>query len=427
MDFLQSLRAGYLHGANDRLGRLGGTIDRLRRAPADATALTDLRTAFHQLVGSAATYGLPAVSETAAAAERECAAVEAGGVPDEAAIARWQAAVDRIRALFETARAGAPGVDDRPVEREAAATAPRILSVEDDPDYAAYLQSLLTEAGYLLQICAHPSRFEQQLAAFRPDLILLDVMLPGVTGYDLGRFLRQHDAYAALPVLFLTSQQQVDARVASVEAGGDDYLLKTDPPGLILATVAARVERARILKNLLERDGLTQLLTHTALLGRVGEVIAHHRRDPSRREALAMLDLDDFKTINDTHGHVVGDVVLTSLAGLLRARLRQSDIIGRYGGEEFAVVLINAGEEEAVPLLTRILAEFAGVSHRGAGGAGFSATFSAGVAALSGHHRDVRHWFAAADAALYAAKAAGRNQVVGASPHVSGPQTRSCL
>lgn len=426
MDFLQPLRAEYLSGTDERLARLTGAIDRLTRAPADRPALTTLRTALHQLVGSAATFGLPAISETAAAAERECAAAEAGGVPDEAALARWQMAVDRIRALFDAARAGAAG-DDWPVEREAAATAPRILSVEDDPDYAAYLRALLTEAGYLVQICSDPSRFEQDLAAFRPDLILLDIMLPGVSGYDLGRFLRQHDAHATLPVLFLTSEQQVDARVASVEAGGDDYLLKTDPPALILATVAARVERARILKNLVERDGLTQLLTHTAILSRVADVIAHYRRDPLRREALAMLDLDDFKTINDTHGHVVGDMVLASLAALLRARLRQSDIIGRYGGEEFTIVLRDSGEAEAVPLLTRILAEFAGVSHRGTGGAGFSVTFSAGVAVLSGHHRDARQWFAAADAALYVAKAAGRNRVVGAPAHVSGPQTRSSL
>lgn len=169
MDFLQPLRAEYLTGTDDRLGRLTGALDRLRRDPADAAALTDLRMAFHRLVGSAATFGVASISEVAVVAERGCAAFDGGGIPDRSAIAGWQEAADRIRTLFDAARAGVPAAD-RPAEHEPArADARLILSVEDDPDYAAYLRALLGEAGYLVQICTEPAHFEQELAEFRPD------------------------------------------------------------------------------------------------------------------------------------------------------------------------------------------------------------------------------------------------------------------
>ncbi len=160
---------------------------------------------------------------------------------------------------------------------------------------------------------------------------------------------------------------------------------------------------------------MTRLLTHTAFLERAKAVVAQKQRNMQKSCALIMLDIDHFKSINDRHGHPVGDRVLASLSALLRRRVRQSDIIGRYGGEEFAILVDDLREEDAVRLVQRLLDEFSLIEHYGANGVRFRATFSAGVSMLDPETMDLERWKQTSDKALYAAKAAGRNQVVAAS------------
>ena len=162
----------------------------------------------------------------------------------------------------------------------------------------------------------------------------------------------------------------------------------------------------------MERDGLTRLLTHTAFLERVRAALARRRRRPDASPAaLTVLDLDHFKKVNDTWGHPVGDRVITALSSLLRSRLRQSDTIGRLGGEEFGALIEDLSEKDAVQLIERLLADFMAIEHRGPGGARFHASFSAGVA-MSTTAKDMTGWLEAADKALYEAKRAGRSRVV---------------
>ncbi len=330
--------------------------------------------------------------------------------------------LDRVEAIH----CGADGLFEKTVNPEvlgrrlqqllerAVAAAPRVLSVEDDPDQAGLVRAVLESAGYEVHTAAGARDFEEALAAFHPDLVLMDVLLPGgVSGYDLARILRQDERHATLPVLFLTTEQQLQSRIEAVRAGGDDHLAKPISPGLLLSTVAARIERARFLKDLVERDGLTRLLAHTPFLERVRAVHLRQLRRPDRLPAaLVVLDLDHFKKVNDTWGHPVGDRVLTALAGLLRSRLRQTDSIGRLGGEEFGILLEDLTAEGAVSLVERLLADFTAIEHRGLDAASFRVTFSAGVA-MSGEEPDLSSWLEAADAALYEAKHRGRNQVVG--------------
>jgi diguanylate cyclase (GGDEF)-like protein len=231
-----------------------------------------------------------------------------------------------------------------------------------------------------------------------------------LSGYDLVKYLRQDERHATLPVLFLSTQGEIEAQIEAARVGGDDHLVKPVSPALLLTTVAARIERARFLRGLMDRDGLTRLLTHSAFLERARSAVARQTRDRRRTSAWVMLDLDHFKSVNDRNGHPVGDRVLTALAALLRRRLRQTDTIGRYGGEEFAVLLDDLSESDAVRLMDRLRQEFAEMQHVGADRTRFHVTFSAGIAMLDSVG-DLDQWRTAADEALYAAKKAGRNRV----------------
>ena len=290
---------------------------------------------------------------------------------------------------------------------------PRILSVEDDEDQAAFLRAVLKSAGYEVRVCGDPNQFEADLISFRPDLVIMDIVLPEITGIDLVRYIRQHEQYTTLPVLFLSMQGHLKDRIETVRAGGDDHLVKPVAPGLLLSTVAARIERSRFLKSLMDRDGLTKLLTHSAFLERARAVVGQKTRKGHRNAVLVLIDLDHFKKVNDTYGHTVGDRVLAGLASLLRRRLRQTDTIGRYGGEEFAVLIDDLKKAEAVRLLNRLLDEFSHFEHRAANGKSFYVTFSAGIAMLN-RRMSLGQWIEAADKALYVAKNEGRARVCAA-------------
>ncbi len=334
--------------------------------------------------------------------------------------------VDKVEAI----RCGADAYFEQPVDWELftrrlrqllernKAEAPRILSVEDDPDHAAFVKAVLESAGYAARICSDPARFEAEAIGFTPDLVLMDINLPGFSGYDLVRFLRQNEKYAAVPVVFLTAESREKSRIEMIRAGGDDHLAKPVAPALLLSTVAARIERAQFLKSLLGRDGLTGLLNHTAFLEGARGALLRQARAPGKGASFILIDLDHFKAVNDRHGHPVGDRVLAALGALLRRRLRGSDLVGRLGGEEFAVILEDLTAGEAERLMNRLLEEFSVMPHSGAGPSAFHVTFSAGVAGFV-KGMTVDAWRQAADDALYAAKSAGRHRVARARAEIA--------
>jgi diguanylate cyclase (GGDEF)-like protein len=349
-------------------------------------------------------------------------AMPGGETPAVLVVSMRAGFVDKV----EATHCGADGYFEKPVDWEALMRrlvhlldrsqpkGNRVLSLEDDPAQAAFIRTVLEAAGYAVRVCEDPRRFELELTSFRPDLVLMDVLLPGMSGYDIVKFIRQHERYAALPIIFLTTEAQMEAKVRAAAAGADDYLAKPVAPALLLTSVASRLERSRLLGSLLSRDGLTRLLTHTAFLERARAAYARARRPRPRSVIWVMLDLDRFKSVNDRFGHPVGDHVLVGLAALLRRRLRPSDTLGRYGGEEFAILLEDLGLDEATRVIDRVRAEFAAMELRSADGETFRASFSAGLALLDPATMDLPAWQDAADKALYAAKAAGRNRVLAA-------------
>jgi len=292
----------------------------------------------------------------------------------------------------------------------------RILVVDDEPALANLYSLILQQAGMITAVVHDPLQVMQPLVEFRPDLILLDMHMAACNGVELAGVIRQQEAYVSIPIVFLSSEINVNRQVSALRLGGDDYLSKPVEPDHLVSSVIARAQRSRILRSFMVRDSLTGLLNHTRTKEQLGVELARARR-LSNGLAFAMIDLDHFKAVNDTYGHPAGDRVLKSLSRLLQQRLRKTDIIGRYGGEEFAVILNGADGANAAKVLDRIRIDFGEIHHQADEGE-FSVTMSCGIAAVShapgdeSPYKDANDLNEAADKALYEAKRAGRNRVV---------------
>ena len=197
--------------------------------------------------------------------------------------------------------------------------------------------------------------------------------------------------------------------LSALGLGGDDFLTKPIEAQHLVSSVSNRIKRSLVLRSLMVRDSLTGLLNHTAIKAQLSHEIVRAKRQ-GKPMAFAMIDIDNFKKINDSHGHPVGDRVIKSLSRLLKQRLRENDLVGRYGGEEFAVVLVDADGAAAKKIMDTIRKDFARLRHL-AELQEFSVTFSCGVADIT-NYSDASILADAADKALYKAKHAGRNRVM---------------
>lgn len=285
----------------------------------------------------------------------------------------------------------------------------RILIVDDSEAITAFYRQVLMSAGMEAMVVNDPAKIAGPLSEFNPDLILMDIYMPICTGIELATLIRQQPSFVGIPIVFLSTETNTNRHLVALRQGGDDFLCKPIDPARLISVVSSRAERGRILRARMATDGLTGLLNHSHLKDRLETEILRSQRY-AKPLAFVMIDLDHFKQVNDTWGHAAGDRVLRSLAKLLRQRLRRTDIAGRYGGEEFGLILPDVDAPTAGRLLDAIRRDFAALRHI-AGDAEFSATFSAGIAELP-RHSTVDALTCAADEALYAAKKAGRNRIV---------------
>ena len=284
----------------------------------------------------------------------------------------------------------------------------RILIVDDD-ESMAYLNALMLQrAGMDTQVITDPRTILDVLPVFQPELILMDLYLPNCTGIELAAVIRQHAMYVGTPIVFFSVETDIGKHLAAMRAGGDDFLIKPITPDHLLATVESRVQRARSITSLMIRDSLTGLLNHTAIEEQLERELGLQLRHNGVL-SYALIDLDHFKQVNDQYGHAAGDKVIRGLSRLLRQRFRQTDLLGRYGGEEFVVVLPAADAELARRLVDEVRMAFSRIVFSVADKS-FNVTFSAGVASAP-PYSDAISLQAEADAALYRAKQAGRNQV----------------
>jgi diguanylate cyclase (GGDEF)-like protein len=293
--------------------------------------------------------------------------------------------------------------------------------VDDHEDNVELLRARLVARGYQVDAAWDGEEALERVHAAPPDLILLDVMMPKIDGIEVVRRLKRDPSLPFIPIIMQTALETTEDKVEGLDAGADDYITKP----IDFAELEARVKsllRIKALQEALARandelrymsqtDGLTGVDNRRHVEERLTEMFEHAAR-LNEPLGVAMFDVDHFKSVNDTLGHQAGDAVLKQLAGILRESAREIDRVGRYGGEEFIVILPGSNLEDAQGFAERVRQAVEARAFSYPDGT-VRRTLSAGVAAWP--HPDVRHQEAlvkAADDALYVAKETGRNCVV---------------
>lgn len=296
----------------------------------------------------------------------------------------------------------------------------RVLIIDDDERISEFYCTVLEHAGMQAMALTDPMKVLDALSDFRPELVLMDQYMPEIEGRELGAVIRQEAAFLSIPIVFLSAENDPDKQLELMEIGADEFLTKPISPERLVAAVRIRAERFRRLRSMMLRDSLTGLLNHTTTKEQLSIELSRMRRG-NMSLAFALIDLDHFKSVNDTYGHPIGDQVLKTMSNMLKQRLRMTDIIGRYGGEEFAVALPDVSPSNAMVVLDKVREAFADIKQLHSGGE-FSVTLSCGVAMFPDFD-DVPSLTEAADQALYEAKTKGRNRVVLAAPPAKASKT----
>jgi diguanylate cyclase (GGDEF)-like protein len=304
----------------------------------------------------------------------------------------------------------------------------RILVVDDHEDNIEVLRVRLESWGYGTDAVYDGASAIAYVEATPPDLILLDVMMPEISGIEVARRIKGNRSLPFIPIIMQTALDSTEDKVEGLEAGADDYITKPIDFAELKARLRSMLRIKRLQEALEERekellevnerlrhmsltDGLTGLDNRRHLNERIEEMFSHAKRldEPF---ACVMCDLDKFKTVNDTYGHQAGDEVLKQLATILKEEAREIDRVGRYGGEEFMLLLPGARIDAAATFAERVRKRIEGNTFSFPGGT-LTRTASFGVSGWP-HPRlaECDSLVRASDDALYVAKETGRNRVV---------------
>ncbi len=296
----------------------------------------------------------------------------------------------------------------------------RILVAEDDAVSRHLLATFLSKWGYRVVVAADGSEaWEKLQREDAPKVAILDWMMPGLDGLELCRKIRERPQDNYIYVLLLTAKGQKEDVVIALDAGADDYLIKPFDPQELRARVRAAGRIVELQQELIAaRERLRDEATHDALTGlwnraAILEILHRELARAERQQktlAVLMVDLDHFKQVNDTYGHLAGDAVLREATRRMRSSVRRYDEIGRYGGEEFIVVAPGCDRPGAMSLAERIRASMSRDAISTFEKA-IPVTVSLGLALQPEGNSSAESLVRAADAALYRAKNTGRNRI----------------
>ena len=300
----------------------------------------------------------------------------------------------------------------------------KVLLVEDDPIQAETTKEILQIAGYDVIVAHDGISAIKAVKTDKPDIILLDVVLPGLDGYEICRWLKLEESTKGIPVVMLTVKKELADKISGLQIGADDYLPKPYNELELNARIYASLRTKALQDELKTKNKQLEDLLHKVEYMAITDVLTglYNRRrfhDVLSREferskryttpfSLVLMDLDHFKKINDTYGHSMGDMVLKELAVIIQKNIREIDTAARYGGEEFTLLLPNTAKEDAVHVAERIRISIE--KHVFADMQSQTITVSIGISGIPDTEIDTEDKLVrCADIALYRAKQTGRN------------------
>jgi len=289
----------------------------------------------------------------------------------------------------------------------------KILVVDDNLNNIRLLTDILEDENFTVYTADNGAAVLAMVHKLKPDVILLDIMMPGLDGFEVCKLLKNDFDIKDIPVIMVTAKTEGIDIKKSLEMGAFDYIKKPIDEIEVIARVQSAIRFKQTqdkLKEMAMKDGLTGLYNHALLIELFEKEIDKQQRN-NGSISFAMIDIDDFKKINDTYGHISGDTVLKELSNILMSSVRGGDIVGRYGGEEFSIVFPGIDEQNAFQLCERIRKEVEDFNFE-IGIETVKITISIGINfnELKGiiNKREI---IQKADEALYRAKHNGRNRV----------------
>ncbi|AUB42498.1 DNA-binding response regulator, OmpR family, containings REC and winged-helix [Nostoc flagelliforme CCNUN1] len=283
-------------------------------------------------------------------------------------------------------------------------TAAKVMVVDDDTQVLTALHSLLEPWGFKLSTLDCPLQFWDNLETVAPDLLILDVEMPQISGIDLCQSVRADMRWSSLPILFLTAHTDADTMQQVFATGGDDYVSKPIVGPELVTRILNRLDRSRLLRNLVETDALTGIANYRKSSQELTQLLdlCDRHQQPL---CFAVLNLDHFKQVNEWYGHASGDTVLTCLGELLRRHFQSDDVVGRWGGAEFIVGMYGITRSDGVKRLAEVLKALHQQKFTAFDGTQFQVTLSAAAIQYSQDGINL--------AALYKAAALRQAQAVG--------------
>lgn len=290
----------------------------------------------------------------------------------------------------------------------------RVLIVDDNRMNIRLLSEILEDEGYVVFGVDNGLCTLEACKSFKPDIILLDIMMPKIDGFQVCKLLKESSEFSDIPVIMVTAKLEgTDVRKA-LELGAFDYIKKPVEENEVLARIQSALKfkiNQDKLKEMAMKDGLTGTYNHTLLVELFQKEFEKSKRN-KKNLSFAMIDIDFFKKINDTYGHLAGDEVLREVSKILLESVRTSDIVGRYGGEEFGIVFPEANKDEIYDICERIRSNIESVNFIIFNEKKIKVTISIGICSII-INRDIEseEIIKRADEALYNAKRNGRNRI----------------
>ncbi|MGM7634517.1 GGDEF domain-containing response regulator [Bacillus sp. Hm123] len=297
-----------------------------------------------------------------------------------------------------------------------------ILVIDDDIVFITFIKDLLEKEGYSVLIAHNGQRGLELLYEVKPAMVFLDIKLPDTNGFTILEDILKKVKKEHIIITMMSADGSPKNRIRAYEMGALDFIAKPIDQGILISYVTNRINYKNELEQSIVMDELTKMFNRKYMNDRFQQLIQQFNRE-EEPFAVALLDLDFFKKVNDTYGHLVGDEVLQGFAALVKQEKREQDIACRYGGEEFALLMPNSTADDAYVLLERLRKSMAKKVFS-ANGVNFQVTFSAGVVEATRANLHPKKLLEEADQALYHAKQSGRNQTIIFGSHVEDVQQR---